>query len=476
MKNAVATGKFAHAYLFYGPRGTGKTSAARLLAKAINCEHTKDGNPDNTCDKCKLIDSGKAIDILEIDAASHTQVDNIREVIIERAKFAPTNLKYKVYIIDEAHMLSKSSFNALLKTLEEPPAHTVFILATTEIQKIIPTIQSRCQRFDFHRITDKVIVDRLKHIAKEEKIKVDDAALAMIAKTSEGGFRDAISILDQAASDNKGEIKAESIETLLGIADLQLVYDYVYAVVSKDSAAALRLLADALTKGYQPSQLFRDIVEILRNLLVAATVTTAELGLSESAEKQYQDILGKVTTSELINLIDNYIRNEDLYKHSGLYQLALEVATIKACTDYVQPATSVVNQTAKSSNRSSIAGKTEVAPKPIPADARGKWQHFLLEVKSKNNSIHAVLKVCEPSFDGNEVCLAFPYKFHKERIEDIKNRQVVEETLSKVYGEKYKIKCTLRPTITASSPAAKAEVSDDLLDDAINIFGGEVVG
>ncbi len=474
LKNSVAEGRFAHAYLFHGPRGVGKTSAARILAKAINCEHNVAGNPDNTCEKCKLITSGSTVDIIEIDAASHTQVDNIREVIIERAKFAPTNLKYKVYIIDEAHMLSKSSFNALLKTLEEPPEHTVFILATTEIQKIIPTIQSRCQRFDFHQINEKALSERLRFIADQEKIMIDDKALELIVRASEGGFRDAISMLDQVADMKKGEIAASDMENLLGISDYSLVEDYVFAVVKKETAAALEVLGKALENGYEPAQFLKNIVEVLRRLSLASATGISEIGLSPASEKLYVDILKTTTTADLITLMDTYIKNDSLYKYSGLHQLSLEVATIKACTGYA----GVIHQKPVAASAKPTNEKVENKPMVDTAtmDDRGKWQHFLLEVKSTNNSIHAVLKVCEPEFTADTVTLAFPYKFHKERIEDAKNRQVVENTLTKVYGKKYRVKCVLRNSLSQKSVITKAESGgDDLLDDAINIFGGEIL-
>jgi DNA polymerase-3 subunit gamma/tau len=255
LKNSVKNGTFSHAYLFCGPRGTGKTSAARLLAKAINCEHNVDGNPDNKCQYCKLINENKTMDIIEIDAASHTQVDNIREVIVERAHFAPTNLKYKVYIIDEAHMLSKSSFNALLKTLEEPPAHSIFILATTEPNKIIPTIISRCQRFDFKRIGLEDILGRLSFIAKEEKINIDKDGLEIIARSSEGGFRDAISLLDQINSTTKDKITGEKVREITGMGDFALVQDLAIALIKKEKQQAFEAINRVAEAGYDINQI-----------------------------------------------------------------------------------------------------------------------------------------------------------------------------------------------------------------------------
>jgi DNA polymerase-3 subunit gamma/tau len=474
LKNSVVGGTFSHAYLFYGPRGTGKTSAARILAKAINCEHNAAGNPDGKCDKCKLIESGKTVDIIEIDAASHTQVDNIREVIIEKANFAPTSLRYKVYIIDEAHMLSKSSFNALLKTLEEPPEHAIFILATTEINKIIPTIQSRCQRFDFRRIDDVSMQERLSFIAKSEKVDIDDKSLAMIVRASEGGFRDAISLLDQASDLGHEKITEAVLASVLGLADFTSVEDYVFALVSKNATAALEIFHKALESGYEPGQFYKNALETMRRLLFASVSGVTEVGLSAASAELFKDALAKTSAPELLSAIDVFIRTDSAYKYSVLLQLSIEIATIKIAMGIGETA-SAPKQTVSADKVNASAGATEVkkAPKAVNADA--KWQNFLMEVKSKNTSIHAVLRVCEPTFDGDVVCLTFPYKFHKERVEDTKNRGLVEDVLTKVYGEKYRVKCILRPGMaTEAASPVRAAMSDDLLDEALGIFGGEV--
>lgn len=477
LKNSVKTGNFSHAYLFYGPRGTGKTSAARVLAKAINCEHNVDGNPDNKCPKCLEINAGKTVDIIEIDAASHTQVDNIREVIIEKANFAPTSLKYKVYIIDEAHMLSKSSFNALLKTLEEPPAHSVFILATTEINKIIPTIQSRCQRFDFRRIDDTSMKTRLAYIAKSEKMDVTDGALEMIIRASEGGFRDAISLLDQAGDMAGGKITEIELSSVLGLSDFSAIEDYVFALTSKDIKAALAIYHKALDNGYEPGQFYKNTLEILRRLLFASVCGVDEVGLGESTAKMFGEVLMKTSPSEILSILDTLIETESAYKYSVLPQLALEAATVK-----VGLGTNVVSQVVNNIQQITDISKPDVALYPVSlkpgtrkASADAKWSEFLAEVKNRNNSIHAILRVCEPDFNGDEVCLTFPYKFHKERIEDTRNRQVVEEVLTKVYGEKYRVKCILRLSMSNEPAAIQNAGKDDLLDDALEIFGGEVV-
>jgi DNA polymerase-3 subunit gamma/tau len=439
------------------------------------------------CEKCKLIETGKTLDIIEIDAASHTQVENIREIIIEKANFTPTSLKYKVYIIDEAHMLSKSSFNALLKTLEEPPEHAVFILATTEIHKIIPTIQSRCQRFDFHRIDDISMLERLSYIAKQEKIEINTKSLEMIVRASEGGFRDAISLLDQANDFANGIINEDILASVLGIADFALVEDFVYALSTKNAESGLNILHKAIDNGYEPSQFYKNTLEVFRRLLFASVSGVETLGLGDTATKMFTEILKGLTPTEILRITDIFIQTEQLYKSSILPQLSLEISTIKVCLAEQNLAVNVelpssnikashqpyqdkkpsennvqINKRANSTNSSNIKDGT-------------KWQQLLMEVKAKNTSVHAILRVCEPDIYGNEICLTFPYKFHKERIEDIKNRELVEDSLSHVFGEKYTIRCVLsKVTHTEDLLQSTKNTKDDLLDDALEIFGGEV--
>jgi len=275
LRNAVTEDSVAHAYLFTGPRGTGKTTTARILAKALNCENGPTATPDETCEDCLAIAAGTHPDVYELDAASRTGVDAVREEIIGRVNYAPTRGHWKVYIIDEVHMLSNAAFNALLKTLEEPPSHTVFILCTTHPHKVPETIHSRCQRFDFHRLSVDEIVSRLRFIADAENVEVSDSALALIGKHALGGMRDAISTLEQMASFSGGAITLEDVEGLLGEVDAEVLFEAAELVCDRDVAGAFHFVADLAERGIDMAEFVKGFVRHCRDLFVVAAVPDA---------------------------------------------------------------------------------------------------------------------------------------------------------------------------------------------------------
>ncbi|MCE5192230.1 MAG: DNA polymerase III subunit gamma/tau [Actinomycetia bacterium] len=328
LRNAVDEDAVAHAYLFTGPRGTGKTSTARILAKALDCEKGPTGTPDGTCDDCIAITAGTHPDVYELDAASRTGVDAVREEIIGRVNYAPTRGHWKVYIIDEVHMLSTAAFNALLKTLEEPPTHTVFILCTTHPHKVPETIQSRCQRFDFHRLSVEEIASRLRFIAESESVEVSDAALSLIGKHALGGMRDAITTLEQLASFSGGKITLEDVEGLLGEVDAEVLFEAADLVCDRDAAGAFRFVAELSERGVDMTEFVKGFVRHARDLFVVAAVPGAGEVVDVTAgdrtrlERQARGF----GTERIVRLLDVLDRLSSELRYAADQRLALEVA------------------------------------------------------------------------------------------------------------------------------------------------------
>ncbi len=332
--NSITTKRIAHAYLFSGTRGVGKTTVARILAKALNCEQGPTGTPCATCVNCQEIAQGTSVDVIEIDGASNTSVDDVRE-IRENVKFAPFRGQYRVYIIDEVHMLSNSAFNALLKTLEEPPAHVVFIFATTEIHKIPATILSRCQHYNFRRIARTEIVERLRHVAQQDSIAMEDRSLMALARASEGSMRDALSLLDQAVAFGGTTIVHADLEALLGAVPQELVRGMIQAITTQDSPSALRILADLLDQGHDLRAYCADVVEYLRNMLVASVVTTPQelRGLIEASAEDLQQMVADarlLSPEQLQELFANFTQAEDALRFSARPRFVLETAAVRA--------------------------------------------------------------------------------------------------------------------------------------------------
>jgi DNA polymerase III subunit gamma/tau len=334
LMNAVSTKRIAHAYLFSGTRGVGKTTVARILAKALNCERGPTSRPCNRCENCREIAQGSSVDVIEIDGASNTSVDDVRE-IRENVKFTPFRGQFRVYIIDEVHMLSNSAFNALLKTLEEPPAHVVFVFATTEIHKIPATILSRCQHYNFRRIARTEIIERLRHVAAQDQLTLEDRSFVALARASEGSMRDALSLLDQAIAYGGKAIRHSDLEVLLGAVPQELVQGLIRAVWDQDSPAALASLAHLLDQGHDLRAFCAEVVERLRNLLVAAVVPgrTELRSLIETAEEDLNQLsveANALAPEQIQELLAIFIQAEDSLRFSSHPRFVVETAAIRA--------------------------------------------------------------------------------------------------------------------------------------------------
>jgi DNA polymerase-3 subunit gamma/tau len=503
LENQLAQNQLAHAYMFCGPRAVGKTTLARILAKSVNCLQRKKGEsePCGKCEACVDIAEGRAMDIVEIDAASHTGVDNVREHIIASTRVSPVKLKKKVFIIDEVHMLSTAAFNALLKTLEEPPENVLFILCTTEIHKVPQTIISRCQRFDFKRISLVDMVKKLSVIVAKEGIEIDRSILESVARQSDGHMRDAESLLGQLINVSGKKITEAEASLVIPRNNLIEVLGLIGLIAQKEATHAIRLINKLIDEGVDLKVFVSDLLEMLRKiLLLKINPSLAEylsLEMGEQMELKLNEVKESLTPEQVIYLIENFSKAKEEMKQSFITQLPLELVIARiALSSGVQLAgrqAAPAAQAAESQPAAAVPAAGAANGNVTIEDVISKWQEFLVRLKKYNHSLSFILRVCEPKkVSGSEVCLAFKYKFHKDRVTDPNIKSLIEKVLHEVHGAQLTIEAIIDENITAdlaesikqdpvAAPAEKAEekpaspADNPMINDLLQTFGGKIV-
>lgn len=486
LKNAIQKNRLAHAYLFTGPRGVGKTSTARILAKALNCKVGPTLKPCQKCPACLEINQGRSLDVIEIDGASNRGIDEIR-ALRENVKFSPVNGKYKVYIIDEVHQITPDGFNALLKTLEEPPEFVKFIFATTHPQKVIPTIISRCQRMDFRRITVIEIISVLEKIARQENIQIDKEVLFAIAKSSDGSLRDAESILDQLVSFSQGKVSLKDTISVLGMVEQDVLFAITDMIIQKDPAGALRLFNDIIDDGKDPGVFLVNLIEHFRNLMVAK-VSKADAKLVDLPQ-EVCDRLFKQSQSlnleEIFTAFNILVATQEMTKRLDSQRIPLEISLVRLAynknkTDLgvvrVQPKPAViaVEKKDKPVNEETVKDSPAQASTISLESVKNVWANIVDNLAKIKMSVSTYLSEGEPTkIQGNLVTVAFPKNcsLHKESLDKKENKAMIEKAASELCNTDLRLNFILVAELKRDTDAR----SNPFIRSAIEMFGGRVI-
>lgn len=491
LKNTILKSRVANAYLFAGPRGVGKTSTARIFAKSLNCKTGPTITPCNKCSSCIEIAEGRSLDVIEIDGASNRGIDEIR-VLRENVKFAPVQGKFKIYIIDEVHQITTDGFNALLKTLEEPPPYVKFIFATTHPHKVIPTILSRCQRFDFRRISMTEIISQLDFIVKAEKIDIDKEVLFAIAKSSDGSLRDAESVLDQLVSFSKERISLSDIISILGLVQQEALFDITDKIIQKDPLAALRLFNNLIDDGKDISVFLANFIEHFRNLMIAK-VTRGDAKLIDLPQEFCDKLLKQseaFSLEEIFSTFNILIATKDMSNRLDSLRIPLEISLIRLAHDKKSSSYDIskVKQTeelkrpAMKDSAPPEAHKEKennnVPEEPIDPSSlekiKGAWKNILSSIEKVKISVATYLNDGEPTqLRGSVLTISFPkgHSLHKETLETKDNKAIIEKSISDLLNENLKVNFIL------SKEAKQKENSENssFIKSALDVFNGRVI-
>ncbi len=523
LKNQILKDNIGHAYLFSGTRGTGKTSTAKILSRAVNCIDLKDGNPCNKCEICKGILEDSIMDVIEMDAASNRRIDDIRD-LREKVIYPPSRTKYKVYIIDEVHMLTTEAFNALLKTLEEPPKHLIFILATTEPEKLPQTILSRCQRFDFRRISTRDMSDMMEKIGSDLNLDIDQKVLNLIARNSDGAMRDALSLLDQCVSFSEGNIRYEDATTILGITNNDKILSIIDNIIDKDLKLSLEGIDGIIQDGKDIHQFIKDLSHHFRNLMIAKTTKDPNelLEIDDESLSRYIDQAGKVQLDFILKSLDILTEADEKAKWSTQARIILEMAIIQisrleetlSLEDRIKRLEMGIKVQPKDIGEKRVERKLETAkakprveeikkkekkkvasetieeskddhPVARQADAldidisliKDKWKDILQLIKKEKMNIYALLIEGRPiDYQNGLITIAYkePYGFHRQAVNSPQNKEFVENTLSNYFKTKIDISLIMEREGKEDLEDEKKK-KDKVIKEVIDFFGEDLV-